>query len=126
VPLVVRIDNEDSPTWDVVRSRLVGLADGQSVSLYVDDETFLMVLFVADLGYLVTGGWSGERGYFALVERGLGDAIVTAFDGGNTREFPRYAFVSRPLMLRAAEWHFRTGERDAGCEWVDERDATYD
>jgi hypothetical protein len=126
MPHVTRLGNEESPTWDAVRSRLVGLTDGRSVSLDVDDDSFLIVLFVADLGYLVNGCAPGERDYFALVERGLGDDIVTAFDGGDTRTFPRHAFVSPALMLRVAERYYRTGERDPDCEWVDDRNATYD
>ena len=125
MPGVTRVDHEDAPTWELVKSRLLGMRDGDSLSLDVDDDTWLIVLHIAELGYLVSGCAKGERDYYALIERSLGDDPVTAFDGGNTNEYPRYAFVSEPLLLKATETYYLTGQRDDCCEWVLEEDAIY-
>jgi hypothetical protein len=88
-------------------------------------DAWLIVLRNAELGFLVTGCGIGEREYFTLIDRALGDDPVTAFDGGNTNDHPRHAFVSESLMLRAVAAFYETGQRDEGCEWVPDRDAMY-
>lgn len=116
---------EPDPTWERVRACLLDLRDGGSASVDAGDDTWLIVLHIAELGYLVTGCGEGERDYFTLIERSLGDDPVTAFDGGNTNEYPRYSFVSKPVMLGALATFYATGQRDREYEWVPEEDAVY-
>lgn len=125
-PRVVALDGEEAPSWEIAAHRLLELRSGESLSFETDGGDWLVVLHVADYGYFVTGCSKGDRGYFTLIERTLGDEPVTAFDGGDTRVFVRYAFVSRMLLLKAAETCYLTGERDRECEWVPELDAVYD
>jgi hypothetical protein len=126
MPGVTRLDNEAAPAWDVAQLRLLGLRDGESLSFDVDEDTWLIGLHISGFGYLVTGCGVGERDYFTLVERTLGDEPVTAFDGGDTRVFVRYAFVSAPIMLKAVETYYLTAERDRESEWVSDGDAMYE
>jgi hypothetical protein len=124
---MIRINvNGITLTWEEVQSRLLGLRDGESISLDADDESWLIVLRISEFGYLVTGCGIGERDYFTLIERSLGDEPVSAFDGGDTRIFVRYAFVSESVLLRVARTYFQTGERDRGYEWVLDGDAIYE
>lgn len=116
---------EDTPSWERVRDCLLALGDEKSASVEVGGETWLIVLRSAPLGYLVTGLGEGEKDYFTLIERALGDDPVEVFDGGNLSDFPRYAFVSEPLMLKAVGTFYMTGERDRECEWVLAQDAMY-
>jgi len=125
MPRVTKLDHQEAPTWEVVKTRLLGMQDGGFLTLAVDDDTWLIVLYIADLGYHVAGCAEGDRDYYNLIERSLGDDPVTAFDGGNTNEYPRFAFVSEQVLLKAAETFYLTGKRDDGCEWVLERDAIY-
>ncbi len=125
MPRVTRFDHQDAPTWAVVKTRLLAMPDGVCLTLAVDDDTSLIVLHVAVLGYLVTGCAEGDRDYFTLIERSLGDEPVTAFDGGNTNEYPRFAFVSELVLLKAVETFYLTGQRDDRCEWVLDKDAMY-
>jgi hypothetical protein len=129
VPKVTRLtygDNaEDAPTWERVKNCLLALRDEKSATVEVNDETWLIVLRSALFGYLVTGLSEGEKSYYTLIERTLGDEPVTVFDGGNLSDFPRHSFVSEPLMLKAVGMFYSTGERDRDCEWVPDRDAMY-
>jgi hypothetical protein len=102
------------------------LTDGKSVTVDGNDDTWLIVMFFAERGYLVVGHASNDKEYFNLIDRRLGDDIVTAFDGGDTRQFPRYVFIGEPLLLKAVETFFWSGRRDETCEWVNDREATYD
>jgi hypothetical protein len=122
---ILRCGSDPTP-WDVARLHLVGLKDSETVTLTAGQGAWLIVLFIADLGYLVTGSGKREKDYFTLIERSLGDDPVSAFDGGNMNEYPRHTFVSQPLMLKAAEVYYRTGQRDPNCEWVPAEDAVYD
>ncbi len=115
-----------APVWEAVKARLLGMRDGDFTSLWVNEDTCLIVLFIADLGWLVTGCEEGEKEYYSLIERSLGDDPVTAFDGGNMNNYPRFTFVSEQVLLKATKRYFLTGERDPGCEWVIEGDASYD
>jgi hypothetical protein len=117
---------EDAPPWEEAERRLLELPDGGSISFDVGCGAFLIVLHIAEYGYLVTGYERGERDSFTLIERTLGDDPVTAFDGGDTRVFVRYAFVSQPLLLKALKTYYLTGKRDRECEWVPESEAVYD
>ncbi len=118
-------DLED-PEWEQAKEILSGIPDGRTVSVDADDEHWLIVLHIAELGYLVTGSQEGDGDYFTLIDRSLGDDPVTAFDGGNTHEYPRFSFVDYPMMLQAVETFFRSGHRDKSFEWVPEEDAVYD
>ena len=109
VPRVTKVDNEEAQSWEAARHCLLGLRDGDALSLYVGDDAWLIVLFIAELGYLVTGCADGEKVYYNVIERSLGDDPVTAFDGGDTHDYPRYAFVSEPLMLKVTESYFQSG-----------------
>lgn len=122
---VTRLDHEDAPAWEVAKDRLLAMKDGNFLSFNVDDDTWLIVLHIAGLGYLVSGSGVGERDYYNLIERQLGDEPVTAFNGGNTNEYPRYSFVSEPLLLKALNTYYHTGQRDHELEWVPEEDAVY-
>jgi hypothetical protein len=123
---VTKLDHETAPTWEVARLRLLGLQDGDSLSFEVEDDVWLIVLHISEFGYLVSGCGVSERDYYTLIDRTLGDEPVTAFDGGDTRVFVRYAFVSAPVMLKVVQTYYLTGERDRDCEWVSDKDATYD
>lgn len=125
MPRVTKFEYQDAPAWEVAEDRLLGLQDEEAISFHVDDDTWLIVLHAAGLGYRVTGCGIGERDYFTLIDRRLGDEPVTAFDGGNTNEYPRYSFVSEPLLLTALKTYYDTGQRDSDCEWVPERDSIY-
>lgn len=118
-------NNEPAPSWDEARSRLLALRDGEFFSLGVDGSTWLVILYIAELGYLVSGQGVGDRDYFTLIERGLGDEPVTAFDGGNLNEYPRHTFVSAPTLFKAARTYYSSGVRDSECEWVPAEDAVY-
>jgi hypothetical protein len=122
---VTRVEDQEAPAWEAAQDRLLELKDGESLTFRVNDDTSLIVLHVADLGYLVTGCGEGDRDYFTLIERALGDEPVTAFDGGNTNEYPRFAFVSEPLLVKAVETYYYTGQRDSECDWVRDSDAVY-
>ena len=126
MPRVTKFDDQESPTWEVVRDRLLSMQDETGVTLEVDDETALIVYFFTSLGYFVSGCAVGDRDYFNLIERSLGDDPVTAFLGGDTNECPRHAFVSPSLLLKAVETYYLTGQRDSDCEWVPAEDAIYD
>jgi hypothetical protein len=130
MPSVVALSDgsgtQEAPTWEDAERRLLGLRDGGSLTCEVDGSTFLIVLRIVEYGYFVTGCERGEVDYFALIERVLGEEPVTAFDGGDTRVFVRYVFVSRPLLLKALKTYYLTGKRDRECEWVPEADAVYD
>ncbi|QEL16460.1 Imm1 family immunity protein [Limnoglobus roseus] len=119
-------DSEQSPTWERVQERLLALKHEKTLTLDVDDDTFLIVLFTEPVGYLVSGCGVGDKDWHTLIDRSLGDDIVTAFDGGDTRSFPRYVFVDAPLLLKAMETYYRTGERDRTCEWVETDQTFYD
>jgi hypothetical protein len=123
---VTKVENATAPSWDVAKSRLLALPDGDTLSFGVDDDTWLIVLYIAALGYLVTGCGAGELNYYTLIERVLGDEPVTAFDGGNTNTYPRYVFVAESLMLKAVETYYITGMRDKSCDWVLDCDAVYE
>ena len=123
---VTKVDNQDAPPWEVVKTRLQQMQDGTFLTLAVDENTWIVVLYVAALGYLVCGCADGDRDYYVLIQRDLGDDPVTAFDGGNTNDYPRFAFVSESVLLRAAETYYLAGRRDNSCEWVLEKDARYD
>ena len=123
---VTQLDYKPAPTWEEARSRLLELRDGDTLSFEVEDDTWPIVLHIAELGYLVSGCGEGERDYFTLIERNLGDEPVSAFDGGDTRVFARYAFVTAPLLLKALEIYYFTGQRDRECEWVPAEDALYE
>jgi Immunity protein Imm1 len=122
---VTKVGHQDAPAWEVAQKRLLELQDERTLSFSVADDTFLIVLRITALGYLVSGCGEGDRDYYTLIERTLGDDPVTAFDGGNTNEYPRYTFVSEPLLLKAVKTYFHTGQRDRECEWVPEEDAVY-
>lgn len=49
MPGVTRLDNHEALAWEVAKDRLLELQDGRSLSFEVDDDTWLIVLFVADL-----------------------------------------------------------------------------
>ena len=117
--------NERDPTWEQVRTCLLGLRDEQTHPVDAGKDAWLIVLRSANHGYLVTGCGIGERDYFTLIDRTLGDDPVTAFDGGDTHEYPRHAFVSESLMLRAVAAYYETGQRDQRYEWVPDGDAMY-
>jgi hypothetical protein len=119
------LDDQEAPQWEIFKTRLLGMQDGTSLSLNVDDDTWLVVLYIADVGYLVGGCALGDRDYYSLIESSLGDDPVTAFDGGNTNEYPRFAFVSQAVLLKAVETYYLTGQRDVSCEWVLAQDAVY-
>ena len=123
---VTKLDFQAAPSWEVAKARLLALKDGEDLAFAVDDDNYLVVLYIAAFGYLVSGLGVGERQYHTLIERGLGDDPVTAFDGGNTNVYPRYVFVSNPLLLKALETYYFTGTRDKSCEWVLDRDAVYE
>lgn len=125
MPGVTKLENESAPDWEIAQVRLIGLRDGESLSFEVDGDTWLNVLNISDYGYFVGGCGVGERDYFALVERILGDEPVTAFDGGDTRVFVRYTLVSAPTMLKAVRTYYLTGERDSESEWVPAEDSFY-
>jgi len=112
---------ESDPTWERVKDCLLGLKDGGSASVDADDDTW----HIAEFGYLVTGHGEGELDYFTLIERSLDDDPVTAFDGGDTNEYPRYTFVSQPVMLGALATFYATGQRDNKFEWVPAEEAVY-
>ncbi len=114
-----------SPTWEQVRSRLIGLPDEKTVSISLDDGAWLIALHSVGTGYLVTGYGQGERDYFTVVDRTSGDEPVTAFDGGNENEHPRYAFVGERLALKVFKTFYLTGIRDGDAEWVRAEDAMY-
>ena len=114
-----------SPTWEQVKSLLIDLPDEKTVSISVGDDAWLIALHSASIGYLVTGNGQGERDYFTLIDRNLGDEPVTAFDGGNENEHPRYAFVGESLALKVFEIFYLTGNRDGDAEWVQAQDAMY-
>lgn len=116
----------DSLAWYEVQSRLIGLRDGGSSVLVADDDSGFVILRISEFGYLVTGCGIGERDYYTLIDRSLGDEPVTAFDGGDTRVFIRYVFVSEPVLLKAAKTYYLTGKRDGDCEWVRDEDAMYE
>lgn len=126
MPGVTRLDNDLAPGWEAAERRLTGLRDGESLSFGVDDDTWLVVLYISELGYLVTGCGVGERDYFTLIDRALGDAPVTAFDGGDTKVFVRHALVSSEIMLKAVKAYYLTGERDRGSDWVSDADFFYE
>lgn len=119
------VGDAEASSWEASRDRLLRLVDGSSLSLDVDNDTWLIVLHIAEFGYLVTGCGEGEKDYFTLIDRSLGDAPVSAFDGGNTNDYPRYVFVSEALLLKATEYYYRTGQRSPECEWVPDQDAMY-
>jgi hypothetical protein len=123
---VTKVDQQDAPSWEVAKTRLLALRDGESVSFAVDDDTWLIVLYIDAFGYLVTGCGQGELDYYTLVEPALGDEPVTAFDGGNTNIYPRYVFVSSPLLLKAVQTYYLTGTRDTSCDWIPDRDCVYE
>jgi hypothetical protein len=123
---VTRLDQLQAPAWEVAKARLLALRDEESLSFGVDDDTWLVVLYIAALGYLVTGCAVGERDYYTLTEPALGDEPVTAFDGGDTHVYPRHVFVSASLLLKAVQTYYLTGTRDASCDWVSDRDAVYE
>jgi hypothetical protein len=125
MPRVIRLEDQEAPPWEAAQDRLLKLKDGEGLTFRVDDDTWLIVLHVAGLGHLVTGCGEGDRDYFTLIERAFGDEPVTAFDGSNTSEYPRYAFVSEPLLLKALKTYYHSGRRDSECEWVLARDAIY-
>jgi hypothetical protein len=123
---VTKFDHQTAPSWETAKARLLALADGESISLGVDEDTWLIVLHIDAFGYLVTGCGEGEKDYHTPIERASGDEPVTAFDGGNTNIYPRYVFVSAPLMLKAVQTYYFTGARDTSCDWVLDRDAVYE
>jgi hypothetical protein len=125
MPQVTIVGNEPPSSWEAARLQLLGLPDGGSLSFGVDGSTWLIVLHISAFGYLVSGQGMGDRDYFTLIERSLGDDPVTAFDGGNMNDYPRYTFVSADLMLKAVKTYFHSGVRDGECEWVSEEDAVY-
>lgn len=106
--------------------RLLEMRNGGCLSFEAQGDAFLIVLHIAEYGYFVSGCERGEVDYFALIERARGDEPVTAFDGGDTRVFVRYAFVTQSLLLKVLKTYYLTGTRDRECEWVPESDAVYD
>ena len=125
MPQVKKLDNEAAPSWDIIKERMLKLPGSGSLTLSVDEDTWLIVLHISKLGYLVTGSGIGEKDYFTLVERSLGVDPVTAFDGGNLNEYPRHTFVSEPLLLKATEFYYHTGQRNPEYDWVPEEEAVY-
>ncbi len=119
------VGDQPASSWEAARHQLLELQDGDSLSLGVDGDTWLIVLHISAFGYLVSGQGVGDRDYFTLIERSLGDDPVTAFDGGNMNDYPRFTFVSTGLMLKAVETYFHSGVRDGECEWVPEEDSVY-
>jgi hypothetical protein len=119
------VDNKDAPPWDIVKERMLRLPGSGSMTLSVDDDTWLIVLHISKLGYMVTGSGIGEKDYFTLIEPSLGVDPISAFDGGNINDYPRHTFVSEPLLLKATEFYYRTGQRNPECDWVPEEDAVY-
>ncbi|QJW95833.1 hypothetical protein [Frigoriglobus tundricola] len=101
VPGVVTLDGQEAPPWEVAEARLLEMRDGESLSFETEGDAWLIVLHIAEYGYLISGCERGEVNYFTLVERARGDEPVTAFDGGDTRVFVRYAFVTQSLLLKA-------------------------
>jgi hypothetical protein len=116
------------PTWDETERLLVRLSEkpGTQVSLEAADGTWLIVEYVADIGYFVCGSLATERDYFNLIDSRLGDTITEGDLAHERHTFPRYALVGRETMLRATRTFFERGQRDAGCEWVPEREAFYE
>ena len=49
------VGDAEASSWEATRDRLLGLLDGRSVALDVDDDTWLIVLHIAEFGYMVTG-----------------------------------------------------------------------
>lgn len=94
-PGVVTLDGQEAPPWEVAEGRLLDLRDGKSLSFETEGDAWLIVLHISAYGFFVTGCSKSDRDYFTLIERTLGDEPVTAFDGGDTRVFVRYAFVSQ-------------------------------
>jgi hypothetical protein len=119
---VTKLDDRPAPSWVFVQPRLLALRDGGYLSFAVGDDGWLVVLHVAAYGYLVTACGVGEVDCHTLVEPELGDEPVPAF-GVGTSTYPRYVFVSKPLLLKAAEAFYFTGGRDTTCEWVRDCDA---
>jgi hypothetical protein len=120
------VGNQLATSWEDAETQLLSLQDVDSVCFRVDDETCLIVLYIAAYGYYVVGSGEGELDYYALVERDLGDEPVTAFDGGNTNVYSRYVFVSLAAMLQALRTYYFTGTRDASCDWIDDRNTRYE
>jgi hypothetical protein len=126
MPAVTKIDNEAAPPWEVARARLLSMQHEDGLCMDVDCDTWLIIYFFSGLGYFVTVCALGDRDYFNLIDRSLGDEPVTVFLGGDTNTCPRYAFVSAELVLKAGETFYRTAERDLECEWVPDKDAIYE
>lgn len=117
--------DRDAPSWEEVEQQFIGLKNNGFWSLSVDDNTAMVILLIAEFGYLVSGQAVGDIDFYTLIDSTLGDDPVTAFDGGNTNEYPRYAFVSTPLLLKAMKTYYFTGQRDETCEWVLSEDTMY-
>jgi hypothetical protein len=127
VPAVRRVNDCILPTWDETQRLLIQLRDkpGTQVSLEVADDTWFVFEYVEDFGYYMSGCGPSDRDYFNLIDSRLGDEITQGYLAHELNSFPRYALVGQETLLRAAKTFFESGDRDPSCEWVPERDASY-
>ncbi|MBP3956074.1 hypothetical protein J8F10_12350 [Gemmata sp. G18] len=125
---VHRVNNNLQPSWAETERLLLELQHrpATQVSLEADSNAFFVIEYVQGLGYYMSGCAPSDRDYFNLIESRLGDEAVEGRLVHEQYFFARYALVSQDVVLRAAKRFFEHGDRDPGCEWVPERDVTYD
>lgn len=106
----------------VNRVKLLPSAKSNCVVLDCAKDRSLLIFYIKDFGYYVTGTFEDEGNYFVLVDYTLGDKLVIATIDADERAIYRFVFVSEEVVVRAVTTYYMTGKRDKSLDWLVETD----
>ena len=108
------------PGWKTVERYLLNPQSWPSdeLSLHAgDEETWLIVIHVAQTGFVVYGLGLHDKDYYFLSDPDLDEEMMEYHYAGEPAWLPRFAFVNEALMLRAMRSFYETGKRDETFYW---------
>lgn len=108
------------PSWEDVEASIAELRQGDDVWISIGDEAdenWLVVYWIAEYGYYVSGCGRGDDDYYSLVDPRLGSEVVEAYVAGENASYVRNAFVDETTMREALREFFETGRRKESAHW---------
>ena len=120
-----QMDGEIDPSWDSVRTALALLPSkgpDQGLSLEIGDNSWIIIYYVPDYGFLITIAAVGERDYFTLVNSLLGSECKKVWCAGEYMLRQRFVFVDKNRAEQSLKHYYETGFRDQTLEWMRDDD----
>ncbi len=110
------------PSWDEVREHVLELARMENPDRCVslagsEDDYWLVVYFVPDHGFHISGLGVGDVEHRTVIDEQRGQDLVEVWMAGDQIGYWRSCFVSRETMLLAVKEFYDSGCRAATVAW---------